>query len=150
MNQQINKEYWQLIWEKFIAGDCNAFEIMYNEYINALLAYGSKITNDRFLLEDAVHDVFIDVYTYSKKLEKPEYLEFYLFKTLKHKIVKKIKEKNRFSVNWEKLYLPGNGALLTDVAMMTAGWDGGPERKAPGFPDDGTWVVKWENLQSLP
>jgi hypothetical protein len=48
------------------------------------------------------------------------------------------------------LYLPGNGGLLTAVAMMTAGWDGGPDRTAPGFPADGSWVVRWENLRKMP
>jgi hypothetical protein len=49
-----------------------------------------------------------------------------------------------------KLYLPGNGALLTAVAMMCAGWDGAPEIEAPGFPKNGKWNVKWEGLNKLP
>lgn len=44
-------------------------------------------------------------------------------------------------------YLPGNGGLLYAVAMMAAGWDGAPDRHAPGFPDDGTWSVRWEGLK---
>ncbi len=48
------------------------------------------------------------------------------------------------------LYLPGNGALLTAVAMMAAGWDGAPSISAPGFPQDGTWTVRWEGLGRLP
>ena len=44
-------------------------------------------------------------------------------------------------------YLPGNGGLLYAVAMMAAGWDGCPDKHAPGFPDDGSWVVKWEGLK---
>lgn len=48
------------------------------------------------------------------------------------------------------LYLPGNGGLLTAVAMMAAGWEGAPDRHAPGFPDNGEWVVKYENLLPLP
>ncbi|MBN1845028.1 MAG: hypothetical protein JW810_05055 [Sedimentisphaerales bacterium] len=48
------------------------------------------------------------------------------------------------------LYLPGNGGLLTAAAMMAAGWDDGPERNAPGFPDDGTWTVRWEGLEKMP
>jgi hypothetical protein len=47
-------------------------------------------------------------------------------------------------------YLPGNGGLLYVVAMMAAGWDGCPDKPAPGFPDDGTWVVKWEGLKKAP
>jgi len=47
-------------------------------------------------------------------------------------------------------YLPGNGGLLYAVAMMAAGWDGGPTGHAPGFPADGTWTVKWEGLKKAP
>ena len=48
-------------------------------------------------------------------------------------------------------YLPGNGGLLYAVAMMSAGWDGAIAGKhAPGFPDDGNWVVKWEGLNRAP
>ena len=42
-----------------------------------------------------------------------------------------------------RVYLPGNGGLLTAVAMMCAGWDGS-EGVNPGFPKDGTWNVRWE------
>ena len=47
-------------------------------------------------------------------------------------------------------YLPGNGGLLYAVAMMAAGWDGCPDKPAPGFPDDGNWSVKWEGLKRAP
>jgi hypothetical protein len=48
-------------------------------------------------------------------------------------------------------YLPGNGGLLYAVAMMAAGWDGAPaDKHAPGFPDDGNWVVRWEGLNKAP
>ena len=48
-----------------------------------------------------------------------------------------------------RIYLPGNGALLTAVAMMCAGWDGCQEPLNPGFPKDGTWNVRWEGLQRM-
>ena len=47
-------------------------------------------------------------------------------------------------------YLPGNGGLLYAVAMMAAGWDGAPNKPAPGFPADGSWVVRWEDLKRAP
>lgn len=43
-------------------------------------------------------------------------------------------------------YFPSNGGLLYAVAMMAAGWDGAPEIDAPGFPQDGSWTVRWEGL----
>ncbi|MCC2732421.1 hypothetical protein LK486_18160, partial [Fusicatenibacter saccharivorans] len=48
-----------------------------------------------------------------------------------------------------RIYLPGNGGLLTTVAMMCAGWDGS-EGNNPGLPKDGKGNVRWEGLQPLP
>jgi len=47
------------------------------------------------------------------------------------------------------IYLPGNGGLLSAVAMMAAGWDGAPARHAPGFPREG-WTVRAEGMRGLP
>jgi hypothetical protein len=66
-------------------------------------------------------------------------------------------QKNRYLANGHNyqsarlpLYLPGNGGLLSAVAMMAAGWDGCPDRPAPGFPDNGKWNIRWEGLQRMP
>lgn len=48
-----------------------------------------------------------------------------------------------------RIYLPGNGGLLTTIAMMCAGWDGSEDIN-PGFPKDGKWNVRWEGLKPLP
>ena len=69
------------------------------------------------------------------------------------------KPKNHYAANGHNpqmgatlpLYLPGNGGLLYATAMMAAGWDGAPVGKhAPGFPNDGSWTVKWEGLKKAP
>ncbi len=66
-------------------------------------------------------------------------------------------QKNRDLVNGHNyqderlpIYLPGNGGLLTAAAMMAAGWEGAPDIRAPGFPQDGSWSVKYENLMLMP
>ncbi|HEX4350858.1 MAG TPA: hypothetical protein VH251_10740 [Verrucomicrobiae bacterium] len=48
------------------------------------------------------------------------------------------------------IYLPANGGLLYATSLMAAGWDGAPKRNAPGFPDNGQWNVRWENLSVAP
>jgi hypothetical protein len=47
------------------------------------------------------------------------------------------------------VYLPANGAFLSAVALMTAGWDG-CEEEFPGFPKDGRWTIHAEGLRPLP
>lgn len=97
MDQLADREYWVFIWEKFRTGDRRAFETIYNEYVDVLFSYGSRITSDRALLHDSIQDLFIEVYTYSNSLRNPESLEFYLFKTLRNIIYRKLKEKNRYT-----------------------------------------------------
>jgi hypothetical protein len=63
-------------------------------------------------------------------------------------------QKNTYLVNGHnyqddrlRIYMPGNGGLLTAVAMMAAGWDGS-RGHAPGFPAD--WDVRYEDLLPMP
>jgi hypothetical protein len=46
------------------------------------------------------------------------------------------------------IYLPGNGGLLSAVALMIAGWDGAGD--LPGFPKDGTWTIAHEGFVRWP
>jgi len=62
-------------------------------------------------------------------------------------------EKNRYLTNghnWQRndlpCYLPGNGGLLYAVAMMAGGWRSAPRVRAPGFPADGSWVVRYDGF----
>ena len=64
-------------------------------------------------------------------------------------------QKNTYLVNGHNyqegrlpIYLPGNGGILTAVAMMCAGWDGTTENN-PGFPKNGQWNVRWEGLEKM-
>jgi RNA polymerase sigma-70 factor (ECF subfamily) len=96
VNKSTDKEYWQLLWDKFKAGDKKAFETIYNEFVDVLFDYGCKITSDKTIVEDAIQDLFIDIYKNSIRLRHPEYLEFYLFKSLKRIIIRKLKEYWKF------------------------------------------------------
>lgn len=57
---------------------------------------------------------------------------------------------NRQIPTFLPLYLPGNGGLLSAIALMAAGWDGSPDRLAPGFPARSSWSVQSEGLLPLP
>jgi hypothetical protein len=64
-------------------------------------------------------------------------------------------QKNTYLINGHnyqsprlRIYLPGNGGLLSAVAMMAAGFEGA-EVEHPGFPKDGSWDIRWEGLEPL-
>jgi hypothetical protein len=78
------------------------------------------------------------------RLGKPEKAIELLLKDVKKNTY--LKNGHNWQDNRLRIYLPGNGGLLTAVAMMCAGFEGNTKNN-PGFPDD--WKVKWENLQPI-
>jgi hypothetical protein len=82
------------------------------------------------------------------RLDKPETaLQALLFDTQKNTYLKN--GHNFQTADRLRVYLPGNGALLTAVAMMCAGWDGCTQGHNPGFPKNGAWNVFWEGLKRM-
>lgn len=47
------------------------------------------------------------------------------------------------------IYLPGNGGLLTAIAMMCGGYDQA-SGALPGIPKNGQWKVKAEGFAKMP
>lgn len=84
--------HWLDVWCRFRSGDQAAFSEIYEGFIDPLFAYGNKITRDRDMVKDCVQDIFIDLQRFQPNLHHPEYIEFYLFKSLKNAIIHKIHE----------------------------------------------------------
>lgn len=63
--------------------------------MDSLFAYGSKISRDRELVKDCIHDVFIELHRLKPDLHHPEYIEFYLYKSFRNAIFHKTKENKR-------------------------------------------------------
>lgn len=81
------------------------------------------------------------------RLGKPEIaLNALLYNTQKNTY---LPNGHNYQDNRLRIYLPGNGSLLIAVAMMCAGWDGCENVHNPGFPSDGSWNVRWENLRKM-
>lgn len=90
---------------RFRSGDRDAFSEIYEEFVDVLFAYGSKITSDRELLKDCIQDLFYNLHRYNPQLHHPEYLEFYLFRSLKNSIIHKItKSKLESSLTDERMF----------------------------------------------
>lgn len=90
-----DRAHWLEVWIRFRSGDQVAFSEIYEEFIDSLFAYGSKITRDRELVKDCTQDIFIDLQRLQPDLHHPEYIEFYLYKSLKNAIFQKLKENQR-------------------------------------------------------
>jgi len=84
------------IWLAFKAGDWEAYKKLYNDYFKMLNNYGYKFTRDVNIIEDAVHDLFIKLWTNRATLGTPVSIKNYLYKSLRNAIFRKMQSQSRF------------------------------------------------------
>lgn len=74
----------QVLWHTFKKGDIKAFEELYCRYFKVLGSYGLRLTTDTSLVEDAIHDLFIELWRRREHLGDVENPKYYLFRALRN------------------------------------------------------------------
>lgn len=85
----------EIIWNKFVQGDKDAFSSIYSLYVDSLFSYGMKLHTDKDFIKDCIQDVFLDIYEHKNKLSIPKNINFYLFKVLKRTVFRKLKAERK-------------------------------------------------------
>jgi RNA polymerase sigma factor (sigma-70 family) len=83
------------LWHQIKKGDVQAYHQLYDRYINALFTFGMQYTNDEALVQDAIHDIFIDLHRYRTTIATDVVVKSYLFKILQNDIFKKLKSQSK-------------------------------------------------------
>jgi RNA polymerase sigma factor (sigma-70 family) len=76
------------LWKRFRSGDDIAFSLLYKTYIDVLYRYGHKLTIDSDLVEDAIQDMFIELWNSRQRLSDTDSIKYYLFRILRRKITR--------------------------------------------------------------
>lgn len=76
------------LWRSFRNGDDIAFSMLYKTYIDVLYKYGHKLTVDSELVEDAIQDMFIELWNSRQRLSDTDSIKYYLFRVLRRKITR--------------------------------------------------------------
>lgn len=79
------------LWSQIKKGDIDAYHNLYDRYIDSLFTFGIQYTPDEVLVQDAIHDVFLEIHRYRKTIAEDVVVKSYLFKSLHRDILKKIK-----------------------------------------------------------
>jgi RNA polymerase sigma-70 factor (ECF subfamily) len=96
------------LWRGIKNDDQACFEEVYNRFLQNLVGYGRKICSNRDVVNDAIHDVFLDIWKYRKNLSETTSIKFYLFSALRHRIIKndaKDFESTIFNFRDEELFI---------------------------------------------
>lgn len=83
-------------WEQFTGqGSAEAFEKVYQKTSDALFSYGHCFTGHESLVDDAVQEVFIDIWNRRDQLTHVKKIKPYLFQALRNKILTKVARQRR-------------------------------------------------------
>lgn len=77
-------------WNAFKQGDWEAYTSLYEEFYAPLNNYGAKFTEDTDLVQDAIHDLFVQLWTSRNNLGSPASVKNYLFKSLRTMLFRKM------------------------------------------------------------
>lgn len=79
----------QTVWDTFLNGKnvYESFSLIYNTYVNDMLAYGVSLGFDEETCRDAVHDLFCRIFENKKKLHKVDNIAAYLFRAYRNQLI---------------------------------------------------------------
>ncbi len=83
--------------DEFVAGDDNAYSTLYELYAKDLYAFGLSLRAKTELIEDAIHDIFVDIYTHRKNLEKIDNLKYYFLAAFRNRLFFLLKKESNTS-----------------------------------------------------
>jgi RNA polymerase sigma factor (sigma-70 family) len=100
---ELKKTNLNFLWKSFLKGDDKSFSLIYQQHIDGLFLYGSKLSTDRELVRDCIQEVFIDLFLKRKKVSREIVnLKSYLFVSLWNGIIKKLAQSRIFESIGEK------------------------------------------------
>lgn len=83
-------------WNRFRRGDDSALSDIYSKNVESLYRYGLKFTTNRDIVEDIIHDLFLDLIRNRKTIGNTDNIKFYLLKSFRRKLVRKLKGEMRY------------------------------------------------------
>jgi RNA polymerase sigma factor (sigma-70 family) len=87
------------LWESFKKGDQETFSLIYEQYIDELLIYGYRITNNKQLIKDSIQDLFLGLWNSRERISGTDSIRFYLFRSLRNRILRNIEKQKEISVS---------------------------------------------------
>ena len=82
-------------WSRLRAGEKSALKDIYDEESGYLFNYGRKIFQDTVIVEDAIHDLFVDIWNKRETLGETDNIRRYLAASLRRRIVNDLKKGSR-------------------------------------------------------
>ncbi len=83
------------LWNRLKDGDKSALKEIYDQESSYLFNYGRKIFQDPVIVEDGIHDLFVDIWNKRSTLGDTDNIRRYLAASLRRRIVNDIKRSSK-------------------------------------------------------
>lgn len=107
------------LWHEFKEGNDKAFYLLYDQYADNLYKYGSHFSTNKEFVKDYIHDLFLDLFKYRKKLSETNNVQFYLFRSLR-RIIHKEQDRTISFVNKERIYTQEENPVFSHEDCLIA------------------------------
>jgi RNA polymerase sigma-70 factor (ECF subfamily) len=87
------------LWDDFRNGDEEAYKYIYMTYSPVLYNYGFKFCYNHHITSDAIQETFVYLYIKKAGLGMTSNIKFYLLKSLRREIVRKINQEKKRSIS---------------------------------------------------
>lgn len=89
------------LWHEFRNGNELAFTAIYKKYVNDLYHYGERLTPHKELIEDSIHDFFVELWKQREAYGEVTNLKFYLLKGFKYRLLKNMKKRKKLPLEFD-------------------------------------------------
>ncbi len=111
------------LWDQLRSGHHPALEQIYRQHAEALFRYGCKFASDANMVEDCMHDLFMDLWNNRERLGPNTGIRPYLLVSLRRRIFKKVQTQHqRFSSN-EPVEADFKAELAVDEGIISSETD---------------------------
>lgn len=87
------------VWDCFRGGDKKAFAEIYERFAKVLYNYACKLTHDTQIAQDAVQELFVEIWDARERLSATNSIRFYLYRALRRKIHRSYQTEWRTELN---------------------------------------------------
>ena len=98
MRSQANESDWQQMQQ----GDEAAFQRLYQQNVRHLLNYGLRLYGSLSVVEDAVQELFIELWQHRQTLSEPTSVRFYLLRAVRNKLSRQYRRDQPFVSGWDQ------------------------------------------------
>lgn len=106
------------LWDGLRGGSKEALHLIYNQEIDYLYNYGRKIFKRTDLVEDCIHDLFVEIWQRHQKLGPTDSIRKYLAVSLRRKIVATLKQESKTDTVESFDTIPFDVELAIDEIMI--------------------------------